>query len=122
MEVGFEDIYSCKPYIDSENEGKRVLLHMLYVPPIQRGKGKGKKLFKEFLDNLPKEVEFIRLKSAALGSGCTMAFWQSLGFTSAYIGGDPNCESCILHLAVNRFSLPDVEELEKGEVRHYIFD
>lgn len=121
-EKGYEDIYSSEPYFDVEVDQPRALLHTLYVPPSLRGQGKGKELFQKLLESLPSDVEYIRLKSATLGSGCTMPFWASLGFTPAYSGGDPDDEGRILHRAVNGFALPPVEALEDGETRHYIFD
>ncbi|MBO1897764.1 GNAT family N-acetyltransferase [Shewanella sp. BF02_Schw] len=126
MEVGYEDIYSVKPYFDIETSSrdsiKIALLHLMYVPPELRGQGRAKSLFNELLAELPKEVEYIRLKSAPLGTGCTMKFWQSLGFTPAYTNCYSKDEGKILHLAVNGFSLPAVEALSSGDERHYIFD
>lgn len=122
MELGFEDIYSATSYLDAEDDGKRYLVHMLYVPPHKRGLGEGKALFQDMLNNLPDHIEYIRLKSAELGSGCTKTFWKSLGFVEAYSNCDPRHEGSILHLAVNGFELPPVESLADGEERHYIFD
>lgn len=122
MELGFEDVYADDSYIDVEDDGKRYLLHLLYVPPCKRGNGEGKALFASMIRELPNHVESVRLKSAQLGSGCTMAFWKSLGFTEAYSECDAEDEGKILHLAVNGFNLPKVESLAGGEKRHYIFD
>lgn len=122
MESGYEDIYSETPYYDAEDNGDNVLLHMLYVPPKLRGQGKGKALFQSFLADLDPNIRYVRLLSAELGSGCTMPFWKSLGFTPAYSDCDPDDEGRILHLAVNGFDLPPVESLANGETRHYIFD
>jgi hypothetical protein len=59
------------------------------------------------------------LKSAALGSGDTLPFWRSLGFSPAYTGNDD--ANRILHLAVNGYDLPPVDDVGPDE-RHYIFD
>ncbi len=120
-ERGYEDIYSSEPYIDSEIDGKRVLLHMIYVPPSERSQGFGKSLFKSFLSELPSNIEYVRLKSGILGTGDTLPFWKALGFSSAYVC---ECEenSRILHLAVNGYELPQPEILLANEERHYIFD
>ncbi|MGP4944069.1 hypothetical protein [Vibrio casei] len=122
METGYEDIYADEPYFDIEVQEQRVLLHMLYVPPHKRKLGLGHALFLKLLSELPPTIEYIRLRSAELGSGCTMSFWQSLGFTSAYTNCDPEDEGKILHLAVNGFALPPVEALCDNEERHHIFD
>lgn len=119
-ETGYEDIYSAVPYLDHEHEEERCLIHMLYVPPAQRHQGVGKSLFKDFLKNLPPHIKYLRLKSANLGSGDTLPFWQSLGFTAAYSGNSD--ASQILHLAVNGHVLPIVEVVSQTEERHYIFD
>jgi hypothetical protein len=118
---GYEDIQSDQPYIDSELDGNRALLHMMYVPPNKRRNGEGKALFKGFLASLPSHIQYVRLKSASLSSGDTMAYWKTQGFTPAY-----NC-TCkrnmqILHLAVNGFALPAVETVQGEDERHYIFD
>lgn len=120
-EEGYSDIYSHVPYIDAEDDGERVLIHMLYVPPLLRHKGEGKSLFKRFLSELPSDKKYLRLIAASLGSGDTASFWKSFSFTPAYIC---DCESTsrILHLAVNGFELPPVEMLNNDEERHYIFD
>ena len=121
VESGYADIYKSLPYIDWDIDGERVLVHMLYVPPVMRLRGEGKRLFKQLLANLPDEVKYIRLKSASLGSGDTLLFWFSLGFRPAY---ECECEdtSRILHLAINGCELPEIEILNSGEERHYIFD
>lgn len=121
FEKGFEDIHSDKPYLDWDVDGKRVLLHMLYIPRTQRRNGVGKYLFQQLISELPEDIEYIRLKSACLGSGDTITFWKSLGFKSAY---ECTCEDNlrILHLAVNGFELPVVEIITDCEERHYIFD
>lgn len=121
METGYEDIYAEQPYIDVEFDGTRALVHLLYVPPQLRGQGEGKKVFASFLDSLPEHIEHVRLKAATLGSGDSTPFWQSLGFTQAYAGGNDETAR-VMHLAVNGFSLPTVEELPPEEERHYIFD
>lgn len=120
-EVGYEDIYCAAPYIDTDLDEERYLIHMLYVPPIMRAKGIGKTLFKEFLATIPTNIRYIRLKACALGSGDTLAFWASFGFTPAY-----DCtyseNTRILHFAVNGFPLPPMEKVNNQEERHYIFD
>ncbi|MCE2571764.1 N-acetyltransferase [Motilimonas eburnea] len=121
MEAGYEDIYSNDSYIDSEIDGNRALVHMLYVPPHLRGQKQGTTVFKVFLSSLPAHVEVVRLKATALGSGDTLPFWLALGFTPAYAGGNEETRN-ILHLPVNGHSLPAVEELALDEERHYIFD
>lgn len=118
-EIGYEDIFSTVPYIDVDNDGGRCLIHMLYVPPSHRGKGVGKSLVRDLLSNLSTDVQVIRLKSVALGSGDTLPFWLSLGFTPAYRGDDESAR--ILQLAVNVHDLPAVEDVV-GEEKHYIFD
>lgn len=121
MEIGYEDIYSEKPYIDYDVEGARLLIHILYVPPALRGQGKGKALVEALLNDLPLCVQFIRLKSAQLGSGCTMAFWQSFGFTPAYLNGDKDV-MCILEKGVNGHETPPVKTVTPDVECHYIFD
>ncbi|AEH16193.1 GNAT family N-acetyltransferase [Shewanella baltica] len=118
-EAGYADVFSKEPYIDAESDGERYLIHMLYVPPSLRYKGIGQSLFKKFLLNLPSNIKYLRLKSAALGSGDTLPFWRSLGFSSAYTGNDD--ASRILHLSVNGYALPPVDDVGSDE-RHYIFD
>lgn len=120
FEPGYEDIYSSKPYIDFDIDQKRVLIHLLFVPKSERFKGVGKKIFYDFVNSLPKDAEYIRLKSANLGSGDTMPFWKSLGFSSAY-NSECSDNLKILHLAINGFELPEVESVNDEE-RHYIFD
>lgn len=122
MERGYEDIYADSPYFDVEYDDKRALLHMMYVPPAMRTSGEGQRLFHQLLSELPTDIEYIRLMSAKLGSGCTMAFWKALGFSAAYANCDPDNEGRILHLGVNGFPCPDSEVLCDGDERHYIFD
>lgn len=122
VEMGYEDIFSSTPYYDIEPDGKRLLIHMLYVPPSMRNKGIGRSLFTSILEELPPEIQHIRLRAAELGSGCTIKFWSSLGFTPAYSNCDPEEEGRILHRAVNGFELPAVEALSADDHRHYIFD
>ena len=126
MEAGFEEIYSDTAYYDTETSVRNgvdiLLLHMMYVPPFERGVGRAKEMFNSILAELTPEIQYIRLKSAKLGSGCTMSFWKSLGFTQAYNVSEDTDEGKILHLAVNGYKLPVPESIENGEERHYIFD
>lgn len=122
VEAGYEDIFSNTPYFDIETDGDRALLHIMYVPPRMRRNGVGRELFNRLLSELAPDIRYIRLRAATLGSGCTMSFWRSLGFTPAYTNADPADEGRILHRAVNGFDLPAVEALADGDTRHYIFD
>lgn len=120
-EKGYEDIHSTVPYIDWEWDQNRAIINILYVPLTQRFNGYGKKLVKNWLLSLPNDIEYVRLKSCCLGSGDTLDFWKSLGFSSAYkCVNEDNLR--ILHLAVNNFELPSVEVVTDGEERHYFFD
>jgi len=121
-EKGYEDIAAASPYIDWEIDGDRALIHLVYVPPSQRGKGIGKQLFQSVLDAIKHEaVKTIRLMSAPLCGRSTTEYWKSLGFVSAYEGGQPD-NIRVLHKAVNGFELPPIESVPDGEERHYIFD
>lgn len=55
-EKGYEDIAAASPYIDWEIDGDRALIHLVYVPPSQRGKGIGKQLFQSVLDAIKPPV------------------------------------------------------------------
>lgn len=121
-EKGYEDIYSAEPYYDVENENKRALIHLMYVPPFLRGQGKGKEMLRKLVSELPPNIEYLRLKAVPLGSGCSIRFWESLGFSKAYANGNADEEDRILHLGVNGFACPPVQVLSEGEERHYVFD
>lgn len=122
MEKHYEDIYRDEPYFEVEYDNNRALLFMLYVPPHLRHQGHGKALFSKLIAELPSDVEYIRLISASLGSGCTLDFWRSLGFKPAYSNCDPAEEGRILHLGVNGFETPRAELLSQGDCRHWVFD
>ncbi|GGB53163.1 hypothetical protein GCM10011607_12100 [Shewanella inventionis] len=126
MEVGYEEIYSDTPYFDVEPSTRNgvaiAFIHMMYVPPAKRGQGKGKEMFQKIISELAPKTQYIRLKSASLGSGCTMEFWKQLGFSHAYDASEDSEESKILHCPLNGYNLPEVEFIEEGEERHYIFD
>lgn len=118
MEKGYEDIYKDKPYLDIDmggNDSKCWYIDMMYVPPNLRGNGEGKKLFEEFIKNdLDSDVNRLRLKSCALGAGCTLAFWESLGFKKAYYGNtdsDWADVENIMVLGVNNNPTPKPEKL-----------
>lgn len=118
---GFEEIYSDTPYIDTEQDGDRILIHMLYVPQHLRGQGKGRELVNNLLAELPDDVKSVRLKSATLDNGDPMGFWLSFGFKPAY---DCTCKENlnILNLSVNGHDPIRVEKVLNEEERHYIFD
>lgn len=63
---------------------------MLFVPPTERRRGKGRALYEQWEKDLPPDVEVVFLFAADTdGSGNSDEFWDRLGFDYRYTSDDP---------------------------------
>ena len=122
--LGYEDIHRDEPYIDAEEDEVSGVAHvfMFYVPPRLRGQGIGRKVFNEWVGQLPPTIKRVRLKSATLGGSDSMEFWKSFGFTHAFCGELHDEIDNTLVLGVNGYSNPLVEQVLKSgdEYRYWL--
>lgn len=87
-----------KHYLRYSIEGDVAFIHLFsIIDNEQRNKGFGKQLFNEFVSQLPKEINEIRLVSTPVEFTLDpTAFWKSLGFEFLYqlndVCDDPTIE------------------------------
>jgi hypothetical protein len=122
---GYEDIHNKEAYIDADYSDMNGVAHiyMLYVPPCQRAKGVGVRIFNDWLSTLPTTTKRVRLKAATCGGSDSLKFWKRLGFTEAFTGNIYHEIENTLVLGINGYSNPVVECISiEDDFRHWIED
>lgn len=76
-------------YISAHLSGDIMWLDMMRVTPEKRGSGIGRKYYRQWELQLPKNVELVRLMAADTGSGLSNGFWEAMGYEYVY-DGDPD--------------------------------
>lgn len=71
--------------LEGHRSGDSVWIDMIYVTPGERGKGEGRRLYKDFEAALPPDITLVRVFAADTeGEGNSDDFWLALGFAYRY--------------------------------------
>ena len=77
----------------------------------------------ELLNDLPSNIERLRLKSVELTSGHSLPFWQAMGFKFAYINGELSSfddVSDVMVRGVNNHPTQPMQVLTESDFRGYL--
>ena len=68
------------PFLSTHVYGDTAWVDVLFIPPAQRRRGHGRKIFAAWSEQLPATVEKIRLLAVDLDGGPPHGFWAKMGF------------------------------------------
>ncbi len=80
-------------YISSHRSGGVIWIDMIWVPTEHRGRGIGRKLYRDWERDLPDDITTVMLMAADTGDGVSNGFWEAMGFAYRYDGEDLSYEA-----------------------------
>lgn len=122
-EKGFEDIFKSYPYLRDEFDGRVAYVEMIFVPKSIRGNGIGKAMLKNWLNELPSEIEEVCLTAINGCSGDTLEFYKAFGFQYKYSSFSKKTDDHtrrIMILGVNGHKTASPIPLMPGQNAHYM--